>query len=512
MKLCGLPTISDYPVSRLANGIRFPIGGLQFSVHAHLFRAAIVFGEAASRLHAISSLNWRPYKLLASAAFVTLSACASLPDVNDLNTSLSPDASPTVTNARGTLGEKKTKSLLAKRWPKSTIDIAALAALEEAATGVPLISGNKVTLLFDGPQTTAAMIAAITSAKDNINLETYVFDQDALGLRFADLLIAKQQEGVQVSIIYDAFGVIGTPEVFFDRMRNAGINLIAFNPVNPLSSAGRWRLNNRDHRKILVVDGMTAFTGGVNISNTYANGSMFRSRQKVESKIGWRDTHIKIEGPAVAALQWAFLKTWASQQAGDLPMRKYFPQLKDVGDQIVRVLASEPGGDYEIYKAYVLSIQEARRSIHITSAYFVPDKQVVEALCQAVKRGVDVKIVLPGVSDSGLVLHASRSFYSQLLDSGVKIYELRAAVLHAKTAVIDGVWSTVGSTNIDIRSFLHNNEINVIVLGDAFGLDMENAFGEDLRDSIQITAGKWAQRPVADRMKEWLARTMAYWL
>jgi cardiolipin synthase len=416
-----------------------------------------------------------------------------------------------VTNARGTLGEKKTKSLLAKRWPKSTIDIAVLAALEEAATGIPLISGNKVTLLFDGPQTMAAMIAAITSAKDNINLETYIFDQDALGLRFADLLIAKQQEGVQVSIIYDAFGAIGTPEAFFDRMRNAGINLIAFNPVSPLARAS-WRINNRDHRKILVVDGMTAFTGGVNISDTYANSSMFRSRQKVESKIGWRDTHIKIEGPAVAALQWTFLETWASQQAGDLPARQYFPQLKDVGDKIVRVLASEPGGDYEIYKAYVLSIQEAHKSIHITSAYFVPDQQVVEALCQAVKRGVDVKIVLPGVSDSGLVLHASRSSYSELLDSGIKIYELRAAVLHAKTAVIDGVWSTVGSTNIDMRSFLHNNEINVIVLGDAFGRDMENAFGEDLRDSIEITAAKWAQRPVADRMKEWLARTMAYWL
>lgn len=447
--------------------------------------------------------------LIVSAA---LTACAALPDVRYLNTSLAQSASPTVTNARGTMGQTKTKSLLAQRWPKSTVNLETLAALEEAATGIPLIAGNKITLLFDGPQTMTAMIAAITSAKDHINLETYIFDQDPLGLRFADLLIAKQQAGVQVSIIYDGVGALSTPEAFFDRMREAGIKLIAFNPVSPLARLGRWEINHRDHRKILIVDGAVGFTGGVNISGTYANSSFFRSRNRPSSKVGWRDTHIKIEGPAVAALQWAFLDTWASQQAGDLPERQYFPKLADVGDKVVRVLASQPDGDFEIFKAYMLAIQEAKKTIHITSAYFVPDQQIIEALCQAAKRGVDVKLVLPGISDVGLITHASHSFYSQLLANGIKIYELREAVLHAKTAVIDGVWSTVGSTNIDTRSFLHNNEINVIVLGDGFGRDMENAFAEDLRDSNEIIVETWDQRPAASHIKEWFARSMGYWL
>ena len=442
----------------------------------------------------------------------SLTACATLPDVRYLNTSLTQNASPTVTNAAGTLGEKKAKSLLAKRWPKATLDIAALAALEEAATGIPLVSGNKVTLLFDGPQTMTAMLAAIGAAKDNINLETYIFDQDALGLRFADLLIAKQLQGVQVSIIYDAIGAHSTPTAFFDRMREAGIKLVAFNPVSPLARIGRWEINHRDHRKILIVDGVVAFTGGVNISGTYANSSLFRSRRRANSKIGWRDTHIKIEGPAVAALQWTFLDTWASQEPGNFPEREYFPKLADAGDKVVRVLASKPDGDFEVFKAYMLAIQEAKKTIHITSAYFVPDQQIIDALCQAAKRGVDVKLVLPGISDVGLITHASHSFYSELLASGIRIFELREAVLHAKTAVIDGVWSTVGSTNIDTRSFLHNNEINVIILGDDFGRDMENAFVEDLRDSNEINAEKWDQRPAANRFKEWFARSMGYWL
>jgi cardiolipin synthase len=460
------------------------------------------------------SLEMR-YAAITAVLFIvsaSLTACATLPDVSYLNTSLTQSARPTVTNARGALGEKKAQSLLAKRWPNSPVDMEALAALEEAATGIPLISGNKITLLFDGPQTMTAMLAAIGAAKDNINLETYIFDQDPLGLRFADLLIAKQQAGVQVSIIYDAIGALSTPQAFFDRMRTAGIKLVAFNPVSPLARIGRWEINHRDHRKILIVDGVVAFTGGVNISGSYANSSFFRSKHRANSKIGWRDTHIRIEGPAVAALQWTFLDTWASQEPGNFPERQYFPKLANAGDKLVRVLASKPDGDFEIFKAYALAIQEAKKTIHITSAYFVPDRQIIDALCQAAKRGVDVKLVLPGVSDVGLITHASHSFYSELLTKGIKIYELREAVLHAKTAVIDGVWSTVGSTNIDTRSFLHNNEINVIILGEEFGRDMENAFAEDLRDSNEIVPEKWDQRPASYHLKEWFARSMGYWL
>jgi len=468
--------------------------------------------ESTTRLHVGSLWVIRSCKLIVLMGLVALCGCASLPDVSYLETSLRPAAGPAVTNGDGKLGEGRAKSQLAKRWRNSSVDIAELAALEEAATGIPLISGNKVALLLDGPQTMAAMMDAIASARDTINLETYIFDQDELGQRFADLLITKQQQGVQVSIIYDAVGAIKTPPEFFDRMRVAGISLVAFNPINPLARPGIWHPNNRDHRKILVVDGTIAFTGGVNISGTYSNSSLLKSRNRRATDIGWRDTHLRIEGPAVAALQWAFLDTWASQEVGDLPARQYFPRQREVGDKIVRVLASKPGGDYEIYKAYLLAIGEAQKTIHLTSAYFVPDKQVIDALCQAAERGVDVKIVLPSVSDVNLVLHAGRSYYSRLLNSGVRIYELRGTVLHAKTAVIDGVWSTVGSTNLDMRSFLHNNEINVIVLGGGFGRDMENSFAEDVRNSNEITPANWAQRPAGERLKQWFARIAAYWL
>ncbi|WP_017876720.1 cardiolipin synthase [Janthinobacterium sp. CG_S6] len=436
--------------------------------------------------------------------------------MSKLSATLEPAAVPSVTTGKGgTLPANSTRALLAKRWAKSGADLQTLAALEEAATGVPLVKGNQVTLLFDGPQTMAEMLKAINAAKNNINLETYIFDQDALGLRFADALIEKQRAGVTVNIIYDSVGTLGVPQTFFERMRAAGIRLVAFNPVNPTKLRGdAWKINNRDHRKVLIVDGKTAFTGGINISDTYAKSSLFRSKSKPteQSQVGWRDTHVKVQGPAVATFQWLFIKAWTGQDAADLPEADYFPLLPEVGERLVRVIASEPGGGFEIYKAYILAIQQARRSIHITSAYFVPDQQTVAALCGAAGRGVDVKVVLPGVSDSGLVFHAGHALYDQLLGCGVRIHHLQLAVLHAKTAVIDGAWSTVGSTNIDMRSFMHNSELNVVVLGDSFGREMENAFLEDLRDSVEITQESWAARPLAERMKEWAARFMNYWL
>ncbi len=448
-----------------------------------------------------------------AALCLSLTACASLPDVRYLNTSLDPQQSATIKTAHGELSEKQSDSLLAQRLRSAKVDLPELAALEEAATGSPLIAGNKLTLLNDGPQTMKAMIAAIKDAKDHVNLETYIFGQDAMGDEFADLLIQKQQEGVQVNIIYDSVGSLGTQPEFFQRLRDAGIAVIEFNPVNPFKRFGSaWRLNNRDHRKILIVDGRIAFTGGINITDDYSSGSLFRSRSRNKSHLGWRDTHVQVEGPAVASFQWLFMQTWVSQRNDDLAARKYFPQLKPAGDKIVRVIGSKPGGDYEVYKAYVLAMQEAKTSIHITNSYFVPDAQLVEALTNAAKRGVDVKIVFPGVSDASLVMHAGRSFYSELLASGVRIFELQASVLHAKTAVIDGYWSTVGSTNLDMRSFLHNSEVNLIALDQGFGSTMESAFNEDLKNSIEVTPQKWEQRPFSDRMREWVARQFEYWL
>ncbi|MGZ8288717.1 MAG: cardiolipin synthase [Telluria sp.] len=461
--------------------------------------------------------RWLASWLAVIALGSSMTACATLPDSAEIRseTALAKDQ-PTITARGGKMSPQKASELMSRRWAKAAPDMKELAALEEAATGVPLIPGNKVTLLFDGPATMNAMMDAVKSAKNTINLETYIFDQDEVGMEFAKLLMEKQKQGVTVNILYDSVGTLQTPKAFFDMMRAAGITLIAFNPVNPAARAGKWELNNRDHRKLMVVDGLVAFTGGINISGTYANSSFFRSRRQPADTnakdVGWRDTHIRIEGPAVAALQYTFVDAWVRQDAGDLPPRDYFPRQSRAGDKIVRVLATSPGRDSEIYKSFIVALQEAKKSIHVTSAYFVPDLQIVRELSAAAKRGVDVKLVLPGVTDHGLVFHAGRAFYDELLENGVRIFELQVAVLHAKAAVIDGTWSTVGSANIDRRSFLHNYELNVVVLDPGFGTEMESAFNEDLRDSKEVTLEKWRKRPLKDRMKEWAARLTEYWI
>jgi cardiolipin synthase len=451
--------------------------------------------------------------LAALSLGLVLISCKSLPEVDAV---ASAKANPTVTTTKGALAPKQASALVSKRWLNATGDLKALALLEEQATGVPLIAGNRVMLLFDGPATMREMMASARAATNSINLETYIFDQDKVGIEFADLLIEKQRQGVQVNIMVDAVGAIATPAAFFDRMRAAGIRVVIFNPVNPAKAKGNWDLNNRNHRKIMVVDGRVAFTGGINISSTYANSSLFRSRQRAGnvdgSKVGWRDTHVKIEGPAVAPLQYSFVNLWVQQEGGELPKADYFPTLPPAGDKLIRVLAGSPEGDSDIYKALVVSITEAKKSIHITSAYFVPDQQIVDALAGAAMRGVDVKLVLPGVSDHSMIRYAGQGFYDQLLRAGVKIFELQVAVLHAKTAVIDGAWSTIGSANIDRRSFLHNYELNVVVMDPAFGRDMESAFDEDLRDSKEVTLEKWKHRPWTDRIREWAARLAEYWI
>jgi cardiolipin synthase len=460
-------------------------------------------------LRRLPSFAW----LLALCFCCGVVACKSLPDVDP---EAPAKATPTIATTKGALPPNKASALVARRWANASGNLKALAALEEQATGVPLIAGNKVTLLFDGPATMREMMAAARVATSSINLETYIFDQDEIGNEFANVLIEKQRQGVAVNVVVDAVGAIATPVAFFDRMRQAGIRVLIFNPVNPAKARGKWELNNRNHRKLMVVDGKVAFTGGINISSTYANSSLFRSRQKAGqvdgNKVGWRDTHIKIEGPAVAPLQWSFINLWVRQEGGELPPAEYFPTLLPVGDKIVRVLASDPDHESDIYKALVVAISEAKKTIHITSAYFVPDQQIVDALIAAAKRGVDVKLVLPGVSDHSLIRYAGQAFYDQLLAGGVHIYELQIAVLHAKTAVIDGGWSTIGSANIDRRSFIHNYELNVVVMDPAFGAAMESAFNEDLRDSKEVTLERWRHRPWSDRIKEWMSRLGEYWI
>lgn len=387
-------------------------------------------------------------------------------------------------------------------------------AVEEAIAGTPLVVGNKVTLLRDGPATFKAMFNAIREARDHINVEFYIIEDDEIGNRFAAALLAKRAEGVDVNVIYDSVGAINTPSAFFDRLKAGGIRVVEFNPINPLTAHRGWDVNWRDHRKILLVDGQVAFVGGINISSVYSRGSFSkRPRPKTEAKLPWRDTHVQLEGPVVAELQRMFIATWQKQSGELLTDKRYFPPSVAKGTDVARAVGGSPeDSPNPVYVTMLSAIRSAETSVHLTNAYFVPDKQMLVALTEAATRGVDVKIILPSTTDSALVFHAGRSYYTALLRAGVRIYEQRDAVLHAKTAVVDGVWSTVGSTNLDWRSFVHNNEVNAVILGKAFGAQMEAMFDADLDRSDPVTLERWQQRSLAVRMKETGARLWEYWL
>ncbi len=414
------------------------------------------------------------------------------------------------------LTARESRSIL-KRLKRQTLPTDILErhlAVEEAISGNPLVVGNKATLLIDGPATYAAMSKAIQNAKDYINLETFIFSADETGMRFADLLARKAAEGVQVNLIYDSFGSFGTPPAFFEHLRQGGVKVLAFNPINPANPIipifGRL-LTHRDHRKMLIVDGAVAFTGGVNVSSVYYKSPSGLGKEG--KRLPWRDTDVQIEGPAVAEFQQLFLDTWKREKGPELPRENYFPRFKHEGNELVRVIGSTKGQkNRATYMAFLSAIAFASNSIHLTNAYFVPDRQTIRALTDAAKRGVDVKIILPSRSDWKLTYYAGRSHYSRLLRSGVKLYERRSALLHAKTAVIDGVWSSVGSTNMDLWSFLRNDEVNAVILGGDFASQMENMFKMDLDDSEAISMEKWERRSLGERMKEIFSRSLGYWL
>ncbi|MDA8260266.1 MAG: cardiolipin synthase [Betaproteobacteria bacterium] len=389
-------------------------------------------------------------------------------------------------------------------------------AMEQAINAdSPLVLGNKLTLLQDGPATYQAMFAAMRAAKDHINLETYIFEDDDIGRQFADLLLAKQATGIQVNLIYDSVGCLNTPKEFFGRLSDGGIRVLEFNPVNPLAGNKKeWLLNNRDHRKLLVVDGRIAFIGGINISEAYSSGPSLRStRKKGATTAGWRDTHLQIEGPVVAEFQKLFLDTWSKQKGMQLADKNYFPTLDKQGDEIVRAIGSASADPHSlIYLTLLSAIDHAEQQVNLTNAYFAPDPQLLKALTDAAQRGVEVKLILPSHTDSWPVFHAGRSHYSKLLRAGVKIYERRGAVMHSKTVSIDGVWSTIGSTNLDWRSFLHNDEINAAILGRDFSRQMDAMFAKDLAESDAIDLERWERRSLLLRLKEGAARIVEYWL
>jgi len=444
-----------------------------------------------------------------------LTHCATLPRFEDVYQRLNIEEPPEIVSPHGQLSLKISQAVIErlKKQAGPTDILGRHIALVESISGSPLVTGNKVTLLIDGPATYAAMFKAIQNAKDHIHLETYVFEDDEVGRRFADLLLQKQSEGVQVNLIFDSLGCLYTPAAFFQRLRDGGINALEYNPLNPAKAREKWILAYRDHRKILIIDGKVAFTGGVNISGVYSSSSSSIEHHKKNIKEAWRDTDVQIEGPAVAEFQKLFLDTWARAKGPELPKKGYFPPLKREGNDLVEVVGSTPGQENRItYIMYVSAFTYAENFIHLTSPYFVPDKQTIKALTNASQRGVDVTIILPKISDEVIVLYAGRSHYTHLLKSGVKLYEVRDVMVHAKTAVIDGVWSTVGSTNMDLWSFLRNDEVNAIVLGEDFATEMEAQFEKDIADSNQILLEQWKKRPLIGMVKEWFARLLQYWL
>jgi cardiolipin synthase A/B len=391
-------------------------------------------------------------------------------------------------------------------------------AVEEAVTDAPLRPGNRVTLLRDGGQTFDAIWKAIGAARDHVNLEYFIFEDVAHNDKsIVDLLIEKSRAGVQVNLIYDSIGSQDTPREVFERLREAGVLVLEANPLNPLKSprARIYSPNDRDHRKILVVDGKLGVTGGINISKTYASSGSAGERQTGKAKrpeeMPWRDTAILIEGPAAADFQQLFFEMWEDQHGGEIDKGKYFPKLERRADgETVRVIGSRPNQDIPAFYATLLSaIRSAEQRIWLTNSYFAPTPAEADELKAAAHRGVDVRLLLSGESDAPKMQDAGRSYYADLLEAGIRIFELQGAILHAKTAVVDGVWSVVGSSNIDARSVVFNTEVDAVVLGRETGREMEALFEADLQNARAIDPNTWADRSLWQKVKERFWRTWA---
>jgi cardiolipin synthase A/B len=416
-----------------------------------------------------------------------------------------------VVGEQGPLSASESKAIIERLEARSgkTDSLARHLAFEQAISGSPLVLGNNVTILENGAATYRAMFGAIEGATHNINLETYTFDSDRIGNEFANALIAKQQQGVQVNIIYDGWGSVLTHRSLFERMRSNGIKVVEFDPLNPFAAGFRWSPLHRDHRKLLVVDGRLVITGGINISGVYSSGLGSGQKDQSEEVLRtWRDTDVEVEGPVVSEFQELFVANWRQQGGAPLRFADYFPALDNRGHEIVRVLGSVPQEFSTIYVTLVSAILNAETNIYITDAYFAPDSQMLDALEAAARRGVDVRLLFPGRTDEPLLGRAARSHFSELMDAGVKIYLWQGEMLHAKTANIDGVWSTVGSSNLDWWSIARNDEINTVVLSEGFGRRMQEMFMSDLENARKIDLEHCERRSFLKRIEEAIVRPM----
>lgn len=365
-----------------------------------------------------------------------------------------------------------------------------------ALTGAPLSEGNRAEVLKNGKRIFPSMLAAVRGAKRTINLEFYIYWDGEIGRQFAEALAERSRAGVKVNVVLDAVGSAAMSRDLITFMQRNGVEVEWYHPL-------RWytisRLNHRTHRKLLIVDGEIGFSGGVGIADNWLGDA--------EDPDHWRETMVRVEGPVVTQMQFAFMDNWVKSRGELLTGLDYFPKVPPRGEQLVQVMKSSPSeGSSAVKLLYIVSIVSAMKSIYINSAYFVPDRDTSRALEAAVRRGVDVRVIVPGEhNDVALVRHASRFYYGGLLRRGVRIFEYQPTMMHAKTMVVDGIWTTVGSSNFDERSFRLNDEVNVNVYDERCAAQMEEMFFEDLGRSEEVTRRRWLQRPWVERVKERVA-------
>jgi cardiolipin synthase len=383
--------------------------------------------------------------------------------------------------------------------------VATLVRLGEALVG-PATRGNRCRLLINGAATYRAIIQAIQAAEDHLHLESYIIQPDDTGTKLRDRLTARAQEGIRVRVLYDAVGSAGLPRDFWAPLLEAGGQALAWSPVGPWNRLrSRDRIDFRNHRKNIIVDGKVGFTGGINVGREYLG---------LDPEIGhWRDTHVRIEGPAVHSLQRIFAEDWFREAGELLGEARYFPQPTEAPpaeEAIVQILDSGPNRSWApIHRVYNQAIALATERVWITSPYFVPDAVIEEALTTAALRGVDVRLLLPAKSDVALVSIASRAYYGQLLDAGVRIFEYARGFVHAKTLVVDDWLATVGSANMDIRSFHLNYELNALVLGRDFNVEVRQSFLDDLSFAREIERSAVASESYPKRIVQAVARLLS---
>ncbi len=364
------------------------------------------------------------------------------------------------------------------------------------------VGGNLVRLLHDGAEAFPAMLADIAAARSEVLLEMYWFGSDATGRRFADALAACARRGVRVCILYDAVGSLEADDAMFEDLEAAGCEVHQYNPIAPWRRRFRLGLvNHRDHRKILVVDGQVGYTGGVNLADPWA--------PEAQGGAGFRDTMIRVDGPASSDLRAVFMTTWVKLAGPERPAgAARVPAAAHVAgspDETcgVTILANQYLGERRaIRREYLRRIHFAKRSVFIANSYFLPDGTIRKTLFAAAARGVDVRVLVPGRSDVPAVYLAARRLYEELIAGGVKLYEWHETVLHAKTAVVDGAWSTIGTSNLDYRSGRFNLEVTAAVEDDGFGAAMQRRFEDDLERAVPLDLRTFRFRPLSERIAE----------